>query len=265
MLFYGLSSKVLDYNSSILPVFVYCTLWSLLSAFHRAIQEMFSHAQSNQGSSGTPARIKKRFISQYMPLEDVELLERYRLGGYHRIVVGECLHDRYHIVHKLGHGTYSTIWLARDQRRNIYVAIKIMLADSASEESHILRLLTSTAREEITCPGKHSVPTVLAEFTTHGPNGEHRCLVTAPARMSIADAKNSAFAFSRLFQLPVARVLVAQLVQLVAHLHSRGIVHGGEPVLFGIDLRRCHMPDLQTINFLPLSRFASRQCVTQLP
>jgi serine/threonine protein kinase len=33
---------------------------------------------------------------------------------------------------------------------------------------------------------------------------------------------------SAMFQLPVARAVAAQLVQAVAYLHSRGVVHGGK-------------------------------------
>jgi hypothetical protein len=34
--------------------------------------------------------------------------------GYHPVMVGDMLKDRYHIVDKLGFGGYSTVWLAQD-------------------------------------------------------------------------------------------------------------------------------------------------------
>ena len=47
------------------------------------------------------------------PVEDVQ---DYRRGGYHPIYVGDRLQNgRFLIVRKLGHGSYSTVWLARDQ------------------------------------------------------------------------------------------------------------------------------------------------------
>jgi hypothetical protein len=52
----------------------------------------------------------------HAPIEDVESLERYCLDGYHPILVGYRLNDRYQIVHKLGFGTYSTIWLSWDEK-----------------------------------------------------------------------------------------------------------------------------------------------------
>ncbi|KAJ6093034.1 protein kinase domain protein [Penicillium sp. IBT 16267x] len=60
----------------------------------------------------------------YEPIEDVERMEYYRTGGYHPVTIGDHFNDRYRVVHKLGHGTYSTIWLTRDERFNRYVAVK---------------------------------------------------------------------------------------------------------------------------------------------
>ncbi|KAH8698407.1 hypothetical protein BGW36DRAFT_376018 [Talaromyces proteolyticus] len=61
----------------------------------------------------------------YIPIEDVEKLERYKVGGYHPITIEDQFHDSYRIVQKLGHGSYSTIWLAQDERCNEIVAIKV--------------------------------------------------------------------------------------------------------------------------------------------
>lgn len=126
-------------------------------------------------------------------------------------------------MHKLGFGAYSTTWLARDQTAGRYVAIKISVASGDSQESNILRRLGLADLREEAHPGKAVIPPVLDEFSLDGPNGTHRCLVTAPARMSLAEAKDASSI--RLFQLPVAGAIVAQLVQAVAFLHLRGIVH----------------------------------------
>lgn len=48
---------------------------------------------------------------------DAEPLHRYRKGGYHPVHIGDVLNDgRYKILHKLGWGSYSTVWATRDQR-----------------------------------------------------------------------------------------------------------------------------------------------------
>jgi serine/threonine-protein kinase SRPK3 len=165
---------------------------------------------------------------EYMPLEDVEKIERYRPGGFHPIAIGDHLHDRYLVVHKLGFGAYSTTWLARDQTARKYVAIKIAVAAGESRESKILHQLDLADMANEAHPGKAIINLILDEFILNGPNGKHRCFVTVPARMSLAVAKDASCI--RLFQLSVARAIAAQLIQAVAFLHSRGIVHaGGHP------------------------------------
>lgn len=168
---------------------------------------------------------------EYMPLEDVEKLERYRPGGYHPIAIGDHLHGRYDIVHKLGFGTYSTTWLARDQKTMKYVAVKIAIAAGDLQESKILQLLGLAATKDKVHPGEAIISPVLDEFFLHGPNGKHRCFVTVPAMMSLAEAKDASY--TRLFRLPVAKAIATQIVQAVAFLHDQGIVHAGTCLYFG--------------------------------
>ncbi len=74
----------------------------------------------------------------------MEDLEGYHVGGYHPVYLQDEYSDgRYRIVHKPGFGTYSTVWLAKDQHMNRYVAVKIVVADASntSSETQILRHL----------------------------------------------------------------------------------------------------------------------------
>jgi len=166
--------------------------------------------------------------SQYQYVEDVENLEDYRLGGYYPVQIGDRLHTRYRIVHKLGHGTYSTAWLALDEQTSTYVAIKVGAADADKHEADILtQISTGTAaapsNSEITAVAS-TVPLALDRFTIDGPNGTHPCLVAAPARCSLRDAKEASD--WRLFQLDVARSLAAQLAMAISLVHSQGYAHG---------------------------------------
>lgn len=44
-----------------------------------------------------------------------EWIEAYRPGGYHPIHLGDLLAEgRYKILRKLGFGSFSTVWLAKD-------------------------------------------------------------------------------------------------------------------------------------------------------
>jgi serine/threonine protein kinase len=128
-------------------------------------------------------------------------------------------------VHKLGFGTYSTTWLAKDQAADKYVAIQIAVAAGDSWESDILHQLDVADSGNCAHPGQAIISPILDEFVLSGPNGKHQCFVTVPARMTLAEAQDASYI--RLFELPVARAIAAQLVQSVAFLHSRGVVHAG--------------------------------------
>lgn len=65
-------------------------------------------------------------------------MEMYRPGGYHRISIGDQLHARYRVVYKLGHGGYSTIWLARDECSQKFVTVKVGAAESNPRVMEVL-------------------------------------------------------------------------------------------------------------------------------
>ncbi|KAK7731083.1 hypothetical protein SLS53_008801 [Cytospora paraplurivora] len=100
-----------------------------------------------------------------------------------------------------------------------------------SNETRIWRHLWAAANDpqqpasllHTTSVGAHSIPPIWDEFTIDGPNGTHRCIGTVPARMTVAEAQEASY--TRLFQLKVARVIVAQLIKAVAFMHTRGHVH----------------------------------------
>ncbi|KAI9690186.1 MAG: hypothetical protein M1822_009147 [Bathelium mastoideum] len=131
----------------------------------------------------------------YLPKEEVEPFERYSPGGYHPVRIGDQLGSRYQIVYKLGFGASSVTWLAQDEQAAAYVAIKIAIANADHVlERDILRLLQSQPEMH---PGKARIPSLLDDFEVKGPNGVHRCLVTAPARMSIAEAREASYKHHR--------------------------------------------------------------------
>jgi serine/threonine-protein kinase SRPK3 len=53
---------------------------------------------------------------QYKIGVPAEELAGYGPGGYHPVRLGDTLDDgRYQILNKLGFGSFSTVWLARDE------------------------------------------------------------------------------------------------------------------------------------------------------
>lgn len=164
---------------------------------------------------------------QYRWIDGVERLELYQPGGYHPVAINDLLHNRYRIVDKLGFGGYSTIWLARDEIDDRYVAVKIGISSTSPprREREILRELNgsrSSLQESRAPPDTVTVPTILDAFDVRGPNGTHPCYTVTPCQGDLREAS-----FSRLFPVQVARALAAKLATAVAFVHSRGCVHGG--------------------------------------
>ncbi|OJJ42919.1 hypothetical protein ASPZODRAFT_161917 [Penicilliopsis zonata CBS 506.65] len=145
----------------------------------------------------------------YEPLGGIEKLENYRTGGYHPVQIGDHLHRRYRVVHKLGHGSYSTVWLAHDDQSNKYMTVKVCTANSNLKEVDIISALTHPRCPPVNHPGKMMIPAILDRFIIQGPNGTHACYVTAPARASLSGVKDGSW--SRLFQLDVARIVHGDL------------------------------------------------------
>lgn len=183
-------------------------------------------------SPQVPGRLMARYNSNifpvekappflYQPIEGVERLERYQPGGYYPALIGDMFKDRYRIVHKLGQGTYSTVWLARDEQQAVYVAVKIGTGDSPSSEADVLCAITDTCQAD--CSGRAMIPLIHDRFEIQSPNGSHKCYVTPPAQSSVAAAS-----FSSFFDLDTARALASELVLAIAYTHARGFVHGGE-------------------------------------
>lgn len=120
---------------------------------------------------------------EYNWIKGVETLENYEPGGYHPIMVGDVLNDRYHIADKLGFGGYSTVWLALDTHLKRYVAVKVNIADSFPRETKVLKALSAPfPLSSPVHPGHGLVPVFLDEFKEQGPNGEHTCYTVTPAQ-----------------------------------------------------------------------------------
>lgn len=159
----------------------------------------------------------------YKWIPEIENLEQYKPGGHCPVSIGDSIHDRrYHIIHKLGYGSFATIWLAQDQHVNRLVALKFLCADTPDNttEGAILQHLQA---------GEHPfVLRLLDEFTVDSANGSHRCIVSEALGPSIAGIKY----YSNTERLPgqFTRAVAAQCVQGLAHLHSCGVVHGGSSI-----------------------------------
>ena len=53
-----------------------------------------------------------------------------RTGGYHHVRVGDVYNSRYKVLHKLGWGYFSTVWLVWDTKESRYGALKVVKSAS---------------------------------------------------------------------------------------------------------------------------------------
>ncbi|KAJ5318810.1 uncharacterized protein N7506_011514 [Penicillium brevicompactum] len=172
--------------------------------------------QSSKGYMDTPL---------YISSIDAEPLHRYHEGGYHPIILGEFLHSgRYKVLHKLGWGGYSTVWLARDQRLDeLYVAIKIGVAeayDKVIQELQVMKRLVTC------CPRPKHMVLMLDHFHLKGPNGWHNCLVFELLGPNIPDIIDAHFSHGRL-PGKLAKGVAKQSLIGLRSLHQHNVGHGG--------------------------------------
>ncbi|KAJ7176823.1 kinase-like protein [Mycena filopes] len=116
--------------------------------------------------------------------EEEEDWQEYKLGGYHPVSIGDSFDGRYVVVRKLGWGHFSTVWLARDERMQRHVALKVVKSaprytETAVDEIKLLqRLVTSSDPSTPNShPGRSHVIAFLDHFRHKGPNGTHVCMV----------------------------------------------------------------------------------------
>lgn len=152
---------------------------------------------------------------------ETEDVENYRLGGFHPTHLGDKFDDgRYRVVHKLGAGGFSTVWLARDEQQNKWVAMKLVSA------AHSETTATKTATFRSATQGKE-IPSVVQperQFFFDGPNGHHLCLVLPVLGPSLSELSEH---FTCRLTAQFCRSVAYQAIKAMADLHVNGLCHGG--------------------------------------
>ncbi|KAI9847473.1 MAG: hypothetical protein M1837_002374 [Sclerophora amabilis] len=187
-------------------------------------------------SSELPTRSKGgRFHRLTTP---TEWIEYYRPGHFHPVHIGDELHQgRYKIIRKLGYGSFSTVWMARDRERDGWVALKIVKAKDSSDSNelsfHQILAHHDDPRHDDE-NGRHVVA-LLDEFTHHGPNGAHLCLVLelmGPSASAFQDhlthgrGKRHREGVIEKYPIWMAWEILTQALHGLDYLHRKGIVHG---------------------------------------
>ena len=156
---------------------------------------------------------------EYEVEESAEPVERYFEDSYYPIHIGQVIAQTYRIEHKLGHGGFSTVWMAHDIHKKKDVALKITIPGDVGE--HELSMQNEIIR---TVQDTSNLLTYEDTFTLHGHKGNHRVLVFPVQGPSLG---------SCLKPMSVAARMSAakQLLNALKCLHNDGIVYRGESTL----------------------------------
>ncbi|EFQ28084.1 protein kinase domain-containing protein [Colletotrichum graminicola M1.001] len=119
-------------------------------------------------------------------LVEEETMPEYSSEHFYPVRLGEVFNNQFQTVAKLGYGSSSTIWLARDLRYHQYVALKIYIHNSVQHRElpfykHLDKFLPSRH------PGAKNVRKLFSSFEVIGPYGKHVALALQVSQMSIRD------------------------------------------------------------------------------
>lgn len=159
--------------------------------------------------------------------EDIEEIaepwHRYRFEDNSRIFypiqIGELLNERYLIEHKLGHGGFSTVWMAYDLQEKKDVALKVMSLGGWDENE-------ARVQAEIEKHVKDTTHLVMYQdmFQLTRGDKEDTCHTVL-----VLPLKGPCISWHVLIKSPMASRMSAahQLLKALESLHEAGIVHRG--------------------------------------
>ncbi|PLN85265.1 protein kinase [Aspergillus taichungensis] len=133
-------------------------------------------------------------------LVDEELCPAYDSKCFHPAKPGEILGNCYQLLVKIGWGTHSTVWLARDMTRHVWgpcftprcsklrwqserlVTLEIANVHSSKDARHECGIDKHIARQAPSHRGRGIIRTFFESFDVAGPEGSHPCLGYEPMR-----------------------------------------------------------------------------------
>ncbi|KAI0834278.1 kinase domain protein [Hypoxylon sp. FL0890] len=107
-----------------------------------------------------------------------EQFDEFGKGHFYPVRIGDVYASKYQVVGKLGFGSTSTVWLARNLQEHDHVALKIYARGARrKDEFQVYKRLGAADR---THPGSRYVAAALDTFVLPRPGGDHYCLVQKP-------------------------------------------------------------------------------------
>lgn len=147
--------------------------------------------------------------------DECEPVERYDEGLYYPVCIGEVLVNRYRVEHKLGHGGFSTVWMAHNMSNDNDVALKIMSPGPSGEREYAAQKMIASAVRDTSRLLMYQETFLLEAPTTH-----HRVLVFPLLGPSLRT-------HARSMSMAVRMSSAKQLLQAIKALPDGGVVHRG--------------------------------------
>lgn len=173
------------------------------------------------------------FLSKYSlgagePTEDLYSIG-FGPGGYLGIHIGELFRNRYKVVHKLGSGKSSSVWLCRDLQGNAWRALRVHTANASASNPYMALRQRLRETPNAYIRAAHLVlPTDDFILNGHGQN-KHLCLIfpfLGPPITRIRKILEDAPDLDKRL-----RRICYQAVEAMSFMHQSGFCHGGKGAL----------------------------------
>ncbi|KAF7193467.1 Serine/threonine-protein kinase SRPK [Pseudocercospora fuligena] len=196
-----------------------------------------SHIFRNLFRLPAPIRLKV-FTSQAPRLIDHTIDEArlpfYKPEAYLPVHPGDKLDAKYEILTKIGYGSYSTVWLAKDITSKFwqpcrYVTLKIGVASDGHVDSNMSREreFNNRVAKSSTHAGRLHVRSPIAHFEISRSDGlKHPCVVYEPMKMTLLSLQSWFGGKMEPRVHVIVKVYLKAILQALDYLHTEvGVAH----------------------------------------
>jgi hypothetical protein len=179
----------------------------------------------------TPAPRNRIYRSPGIP--GVEDLEAYCPGGYCPVNLGDIFdsdQDKDTVLHKLGFGRSSTVWLVKRKRKDrvepTFHALKILRADLSQPAPEVppqVNIFHRLGQEGWMCSRQPGLVPLQCWFRATSANGEHDCFVFPLCGPSLDDQW-----LLRGLAEDTRRSVCRKLADALSYLHLYEVCHSGK-------------------------------------
>ncbi|KAL7919199.1 kinase-like protein [Trichoderma austrokoningii] len=153
-----------------------------------------------------------------------ETLPDYIRDEYYPVRIGDVFENRYQVVSKLGYGTTSTVWLARDLRTQGFWALKVHI--NTIKHNHELDVHQYLKDFDVEHSGRDNVRRLEDSFKLKNPTKDdsmHHVFVMTPLGMSLRSLQR--MQRTSVFPQTMVRNAVDQILFALSYLHQVKVVH----------------------------------------